>query len=246
MKFTFQAVTAAVAFMALSSAFAAVPIIEAESDDARKSQSQSAAASTPAPRNVTTELVFQINALQNEVRQLRGQIEQNDYRIRQITERQRELYLDLDRRIQALSGEAPAGNGGSGNVAASAAGDDERAAYNDAFSLLRQRKLVEAKASLEAFLERYPNGELASNAHYWLGQILYNEKNLEGAQDHFSSVINNYADAPKAADALYKLGLVWEAKGNTAEARKAYQSLISKYPDSKAAQDAKARMASLN
>ncbi len=246
MKFKFQAVTTAVAFMALSSAFAAVPIIEAESDDARQSQSQSAATATPASRNVTTELVFQINALQNEVRQLRGQIEQNDYRIKQITERQRELYLDLDRRIQALSGEAPASGQSGSSVAGSAQGDEERAAYNDAFSLLRERKLVEAKASLGNFLERYPNGELASNAHYWLGQILYNEKNLEGAQDHFSSVVNNYADAPKAPDALYKLGLVWEAKGNNAEARKTYESLMSKYPDASAAQQAKARLTTLN
>jgi len=47
-------------------------------------------------------MVQQMDSLQNEVRQLRGQLEERENAIAAMSERQRKLYLDTDDRLQAL------------------------------------------------------------------------------------------------------------------------------------------------
>jgi tol-pal system protein YbgF len=67
------------------------------------------------------ELVQRVEELQSELRDLRGLIEQQGYEIEGIKKRQRELYLDVDRRIRDLEvGGVPAPAAAAG--AASAAG----------------------------------------------------------------------------------------------------------------------------
>ena len=54
------------------------------------------------------DMLQQVDSLQNEVRQLRGALEERDNTINAMRERQRKLYLDTDNRIAALE------NGGGG------------------------------------------------------------------------------------------------------------------------------------
>lgn len=56
-------------------------------------------------------MVQQMDSLQNEVRQLRGQLEERENTITAMRERQRKLYLDTDDRLQALE----SGGGGGGD-----------------------------------------------------------------------------------------------------------------------------------
>ena len=53
-------------------------------------------------------LVLQVQQLQDEIRALRGQVEQQSFEIEELKNRQRDQYLDLDRRIGAASGPAGA------------------------------------------------------------------------------------------------------------------------------------------
>ncbi|HEX9583481.1 MAG TPA: YbgF trimerization domain-containing protein, partial [Gammaproteobacteria bacterium] len=48
------------------------------------------------------ELLGTVQALQREVQSLRGEVELQGHNLSQIKHRQRELYLDLDRRLQRL------------------------------------------------------------------------------------------------------------------------------------------------
>jgi tol-pal system protein YbgF len=59
-------------------------------------------------------LLQSVEELKAEVRELRGQLEQQQYSLSQMTDRQRELYLDVDRRLQRME------VGGVGAAAASA------------------------------------------------------------------------------------------------------------------------------
>ncbi len=61
-------------------------------------------------------LLQSVEALNAEVRELRGQLEQQQYSLSQMTDRQRELYLDVDRRLQR----AEAGGLAAGAAAATA------------------------------------------------------------------------------------------------------------------------------
>jgi len=56
-------------------------------------------------------LVLQVQALQEEVRQLRGQLEEQGYELENLKNRQRDQYVDLDRRLGDQSASQPPGNG---------------------------------------------------------------------------------------------------------------------------------------
>ncbi len=75
--------------------------------------------STPATAQVESgnqqlfNLVSQMQQLQDEIRSLRGQIEEQGYQIEELKRRQRDQYLDLDQRISGGSGSAGGLAGGS-------------------------------------------------------------------------------------------------------------------------------------
>jgi len=68
--------------------------------------SNSAAAQDTDP-SVTANLVLQVQELQDEVRMLRGQLEQANTEIENLKRRQRDQYLDLDQRISDLRNSEP-------------------------------------------------------------------------------------------------------------------------------------------
>ena len=74
----------------------------------------SAAVATNA--NSSAELFVQLQALQAEVRELRGLVEQQNYTIEQLSQRRMDDYLDLDRRIGELT------SGGSSSSSSASAG----------------------------------------------------------------------------------------------------------------------------
>ena len=51
---------------------------------------------------VLVKLLQRIEGLQQEMRELRNQIEQQEYELKSLAERQRDLYLDSDRRLRDL------------------------------------------------------------------------------------------------------------------------------------------------
>jgi|GEM_PF-3648577 len=56
--------------------------------------------------NAQTEMVYQLQTLLEEVRALRGQVEAQQVEIENLRKRQRDQYLDLDRRLQSLGRQA--------------------------------------------------------------------------------------------------------------------------------------------
>ncbi|UTW46458.1 tol-pal system protein YbgF [bacterium SCSIO 12696] len=180
------------------------------------------------PNQLQTEMFYQIQALQEEVRQLRGLIEELNYQVDELKQRQQDDYLDLDRRISA-AGTAPAGQPGgvtapAGSTPASqpllpVAGDDEKQLYGRAQSLLKNKEFDAAISAFENHIATYPNGKLVANSHYWLGQIYTVKGNLDKAGQAFAQVVNKYPGSNKALDSAFKLGKVYHLQGDNAKAR---------------------------
>jgi len=60
-------------------------------------------------------LVLQVQELQEEVRQLRGQLEEQGYELENLKNRQRDQYVDLDRRLgEQRAGQPPGSGDGNG------------------------------------------------------------------------------------------------------------------------------------
>ncbi|MTI13750.1 tol-pal system protein YbgF [Sansalvadorimonas verongulae] len=198
-------------------------------------------------------LLNQLGALQREVMELRGLVEEQGNAIDRILKENRDRYLDLDRRISQLSGSAESASGTSmsavpkntavsssaGNIspdvaqaAAKKAGD---VLYHDTFQLIRDRKFPEAVAGLKTYIERYPSGTYVDNAQYWLGEVYLAQGNLKTAKEAFALLLEKYPFSDKRADATYKLGQVYDRQGDRVKAKEYLQKAIKDFAGSSAA-----------
>lgn len=211
-----------------------------------------------------TELTLQVEALQRENRELRGKLEEQDYRIEQLKQKQKAMYQDLDQRLTdvarpavpppASSAPETAGPGGvvpettdaAGRAAGKppAAADDPQSAYQAAYDLLRpeNRQYEQAVTAFTDFLQTYPTSDLAPNAQYWLGEANYVLENNDAALIAFQRVVERYPDSAKVPGALLKIGYLQHAKGEIEVARSVLGRIQSEYPGTPAAQMAQQRI----
>ena len=191
----------------------------------------------------------QLDDLQTQVNELRGVTELHTHQLSQVLERQRELYQELDRRVsQALQPTPQATNVIDTSVVSKHYSDDltENEAYDKALNLvLKDKRYEQAIPAFQSFNQTYPQSTYAPNAHYWLGQLLFNKGELAQAAQEFNTVIEQFKDSNKRPDALLKLAMVAQQQNITDRAVKLYRQLITQYPDSTSAQLAKPRLENL-
>lgn len=184
----------------------------------------------------------QLSQLQREMNTLTGTIEKQNHKIEQIQTRQRELYQEIDSKLTqpvAVEPEQP-------STAEDAAPADEKQAYQGAVKLvLQDKKYDEAISAFQAFIQTYPDSSYAANAHYWLGQLLFNAQQHEAAKKEFDIVATKYTDSTKRAEALLKSGIIAEYLGNKSEAVTLYELVISEYQGSSSANLAEPRLSAL-
>jgi tol-pal system protein YbgF len=193
------------------------------------------------------DLSQRLDAMQNDLRTLRGQLDELKYGNDSSRDQQREQYADLDRRLQAIES-----NGISASSALSAKGGglpvpqgNDRANYQAAFELLKDGKYAEAVQGFQQFLTKFPDSVLLDNAQYWLGEARYVMKDYVQALRDFQTVTDKYPDSRKIPDALLKIGYCNYELKNWKEARTALTSVVQKFPDTTAARLASQRLAKM-
>ena len=199
------------------------------------------------------DLQQQVDSLQGEVSELRGQLEQQTYQMEQSQERQRQLYQELDKVSSQQQAAAPAAAAPAAATAANQApavnystNQDENQAYDAAVNMvLKEKNYDKAIPAFQGFIKQYPSSSYVPNAHYWLGQLLFNKGDRAGAAAQFSTVANKYSKSPKRADALLKLGMLSQLDGKKAEAKAFYEQVIKGYPNTSPAQLAKQSLSKL-
>jgi len=101
---------------------------------------------------------------------------------------------------------------------AAAYADYSRGNYDLALSEFRQ------------YVETYPSSELADNAQYWTGEILYSQRKFPAAVVELEKVAAINPKGDKAAAALYKRGLVLIEMGNKEDGVAQMLSVVRNYP----------------
>jgi tol-pal system protein YbgF len=197
------------------------------------------------------EMAQRIDALQAELRAMRGDVELLQNQSEGGKAQTRSLYGDLEKRIAAL--ETLGGVGGA--VAPSAltpgvgsaapppvAGGGEQATYDAAFNALKGGDYPRAIAGFRSFVDTYPTSPLASNAQYWLGEAHYVTREYQNAITAFQKVTTQWPDSRKAPDALVKVGFTQSALGRNGDARVTLEEVVRRYPGTEAAQLASERL----
>ncbi|MET3998928.1 tol-pal system protein YbgF [Marinobacterium sp. MBR-109] len=238
---------------------APVPVIEITETPvaSRTGGTQSLQVQSTGGVSVQNELLFSLQQLQDEVRMLRGALEEQQHKLERLEQQQRERYRDMDRRISLLMSAMPddalltaqtaleqsqptvkvpdAAENAATDTSAERPAASDTAAYDKAYSHVRQREFDQAEKAFELFLNDYQNSALVPNAWYWLGEVKLAQGKVEAAGSAFNQVITGYPVHAKAADALYKLGVLAERGGDGATAKSLMQRVQNEYPQSSAA-----------
>jgi len=117
--------------------------------------------------------------------------------------------------------------------------------YEAAYQDLVKGKYDLARQGLQQYLQMEPQGALADNAHYWIGESYYSQKNYEEANKEFSLVLEKFPDDDKAPSAMLKLAYAQIASGKSVAGKKNLEALIKRFPQSNEANLAKSRLQEL-
>ena len=214
---------------------------------------QSAAASDEA----LMMLMQPLQQYEQEISMLRGQFEELRFELDNMKQAERDRYLDLDSRINALSAtgaapsssSTPAATDSTSTAAVGAAADPEveRAAYMAARDLLYASRFDDARQAFEAYLVNYPQGQFRDFSHFWLGEAWRSleKPDKEKAMVQFRTVIERFPDSSRVPSAMYRLAMLEAESGQTAEARTTLNRVIQQFPASSEAGYAKTMLEQL-
>jgi len=212
-----------------------------------------------------------VEQIQQELTSLRGLLESQENQLSLIKQRQRNLYQDIDRRLNDLeikgvgSSTSTAVNTVPANELASSIAppsssvdvvDTEstlaplslsndkngKSAYAQAFNTLKEGRYKQAINEFKAFQKNYPDSAYAANAQYWLGETYSVSRDYKTSLNEFQKVVSDYPDSNKVEGALLKIGFTYYEMQDWASAKTALELVINKYPGTTVARKAKERL----
>ena len=221
--------------LALASAFATAqnpaPVEELGVSNAKK------VAPVPASQGQTNpgDSFYQYQVLREEVRQLRGMVEQLSYELQRVKQRQMDDYLDIDRRLSAAMAALESGATVAPVDSQSAIPELDQQPLNPGQPLPPQSTAAPEPALTQQ--PAYNSEEIAAN-YAQASNLLLKERNLVGAVAAFKQHITDYPDSPYLANAYYWLGEIYLLEGQDELARQAFTMVVEKHPDHGKALDA--------
>ena len=254
----------------------------------------SAGGTAAAPTGV--QAVTQYNALLTEIRELRNQLEEQQFELENMRQRQQDLFQGLDQRLRVTEAMQQGGNiinpdgtvttpsvlppiatdgvGAPGQVPGQppVATDpnlptqvtvgqpttvvtppaqpvdeaDQQALYDEGFEYLKQSQYNRAIELFAQLVETYPNGGLADDAAYWIGEANYVNRQYEAAIQSFRKVVAQYPQSDRVPEALLKVGYVQYDIGDYQNARTTFEDVLRRYPDHPVSISARSRLQRIN
>lgn len=232
-----------------------------------------------------TELMLRMQQLQQEMQELRGLVETQQFELQKLRRQQRDQFMDIDARmggaqtgtegsdpfagtpadmrpgidassldlkpppeeatIEPITAPTPASPGAVGIPSLPSpetTGGNERDAYRDAFELLKAKKYPQAVDAFNDLLRRYPQGQFADNARYWLAETYYVQRNYAAALAEFDRLVQLNAGSQRVPAALLKIGYIQYEQEDYEQARATLREVTARYPDSTEARLAQSRL----
>lgn len=225
---------------------------------------QYAADEMPESTDSTQKMLMQwfkrVHALQNQVQELTGKLEEQEYKLSALEARHEQEILGLKNLAGKLG---DTGNKSSEQLEKRIEADDsiiskfefspepaaptrtEGEIYQGAYKALQAKNYGLAKSEFLKLIEAHPNGQFSANAHYWLGEIYLIQDNYEQAEQAFKTVSEKFSTHAKAGDALLKLGFVAMQQEQWQAAKGYFEQVKSKFPNTVAARLAENRLQQL-
>lgn len=179
------------------------------------------------------------NSNQENLDQLRGQIEYSNHQISNLGNElqiQNELLTDkidkLQKQLDQLS-------------KTKQKKDPQDQAFENAYNQMLKRQTTEAIGSFSDYIKRYYNGKHYSESLYYLGILYLATGKIDDAKAKFKRIADHYPKSIKYPDALVQLGAIYQIEGQKQTAKNYFNQVIKNYPGTQAATRAKSELAKL-
>ena len=203
---------------------------------------------------INMNLPQQIMDLQQQLAQVRGQLQEQQRNLQLVNNQLRSFCNDFNQRITQLknlnsntlndnfSSQKSTRNFLSNNRNIQL---QDSTAYQAALSFLTKKQYDKAEMSFQNYLNDYPNGNYVANAYYWLGEIYLEQKNMNKAALEFQTVKNKFPKSEKVLDAQLKLAIIHAENGQFSQAKQELMEIKKQHPGSTVAQLASIRLQQL-
>jgi len=217
--------TAAIALLTLGGLAINQSAFAFADDDARKAiveLRQQIKILTEANQRARLQLADQIEALEQEVVRLRGDMEQ------------------LGRPSSGPG--SPGGTSGARAPDAKSADPREQSAFDQSIESFRKGQYKEATENLTAFLTLYPDSKLTPTAQFYLGSSRFASKDFKGAITTLDVMVKRYPRETRAPDALLLIAGSQIELNNRPAAKATLQRIVQEYKGTPAADTAAKRI----
>lgn len=202
-----------------------------------------------AVRKMSADIQATIDSTKSEMQALSGKFDDTTLAVKKPAEDLARYREDADKRIIALEErilkQQTLLDSLSKKMAEMAkAKKDETASAPDSLYLkgldsLKAGDVVTARDQFTKFLDQNPKHDLSANAHYWIGETYYSEKNYEAAILSYQEVIKSYPGKEKVVAAMLKQAMAFNAIKDSKSAKFVLKKLIEGFPKSEEAKKAK-------
>ena len=214
-----------------------------------------------------TELLLQLQTLQDEVRQLRGQVEEQSFLLDRLQKQSRQDYIDLDARLSGVSGTAPTSSSrvtnspsaeAAQNTALSAAGVEAptTGVSNQVAVVSEQTKSLDAEDSevvatstdnvirtqTKVVGEDDEEGREAYKAAY----TKVKERQFDQAKVAMIAFVGDHPNNKYVPNAHFWLGELYYHDSNLVESRDHFMVLVDTFPSHRKVPDAKFKLAKVH
>ncbi len=190
-----------------------------------------------------------VQQLEGELRAVRGALEEQGYKIRQLTEKLDKALSDVQLRMDDLekmpkvsektndnsvqtftwnssepSKNKPIANKKPAPLKALTSGQ-AATSYENAFAFLKNEQYEQAEKGFKSFIQNFPKHALLGNAKYWLGETYYVRGNYDVAAKVFAEGYKQFPNGSKAPDNLLKLGMSLAGMGSVKDACTAFMQV---------------------
>jgi tol-pal system protein YbgF len=187
-------------------------------------------------------LVIQVQELQDEVRTLRGMLEEQTRELENLKRRQRDQYLDLDQRISDLRNAQPVTGVGqmAGTTPPPAQGPQAAPAGDvpEVQAPMTEQSQVAGIGQPQAQSQTAAASPAAEKAAYDQAFQALKELRYADAAEEFQGFLDRYPNSEYADNAQYWLGESYYVTRNFDIALSAFQALLDRFPNSPKAPDA--------
>ena len=209
------------------------------------------------------DLGAEMEALHDEIAQLRGELEETRHLAEQALAEAGAAAAPrasepapgtpADGGAAAARGGGAAAARGGGAAAAARGGSAEIREYEEAFRLYRSGDYQTAVDRFRGFLQTHPSSDYADNALFWMGECYFKLGDHEQAVLTFAEVVELYPDGNKVPDALYRQGSAMLELGESSgkretyepAAREVFKRIVVQYPDSERVGEAQRQLEKL-